>query len=251
MVEPDPAGLVLPSRHAYHGGWRGARRSRSGGPPSSVWLPRNPLGPTVSVDDSPLTRQSLLLQLRDGANHDAWREFMQLYGPVVYGFARRRGLQDADAADLMQDVMRSVSGAIGRLEYDRSQGTFRGWLFTITRNKVFNFLSARRIRPQGSAGDSATNRLLNASRTARAIRTSGYLEYQRRLASLAMDRIKGEHFQDRTWQAFWLTAVEGVAAAEAAKRGGMSPGAVSWPKAGCCAPEARSRIAATAGRSLR
>src|SRR6187397_3178181 len=114
-----------------------------------------------SADDSPLTRMSLLVQIRDGSNHVAWQEFMKLYGPVVYGFARKRGLQDADAADLMQDVMRSVSSAIGRLDYDRNQGTFRGWLFTITRNKIFNFLSARRLRPQGS-GDSATSRLLSA-----------------------------------------------------------------------------------------
>src|SRR6516225_7493276 len=115
----------------------------------------------MSVSDSPLTRASLLVQIRDGSNHDAWQEFIKLYGPVVYGFARKRGLQDADAADLMQDVMRSVSTAIGRLDYDRNQGTFRGWLFTITRNKVFNFLSARRIRPQ-SSGDSGTNRLLES-----------------------------------------------------------------------------------------
>src|SRR5580704_5367201 len=100
-------------------------------------------GRTMTVDDSPLTRASLLVQLRDGTNHGAWQEFMKLYGPVVYGFARKRGLQDADAADLMQDVLRSVSSAIGRLEYDPNQGTFRGWLFTITRNKVFSFLSSR------------------------------------------------------------------------------------------------------------
>jgi RNA polymerase sigma-70 factor (ECF subfamily) len=115
-------------------------------------------GTAMSVEESPLTRASLLVQLRDGMNHAAWHEFMKLYGPVVYGFARKRGLQDADAADLMQDVFRSVSNAIGRLDYDRNQGTFRGWLFTITRNKVFNFLSARRIRPQAS-GDSTTNQL--------------------------------------------------------------------------------------------
>lgn len=101
----------------------------------------------MSVDNSPLTRASLLVQIRDGANHPAWQEFVRLYGPVVYGFARKRGLQDADAADLMQDVMRSVSTAIGRLDYDRKQGTFRGWLFTITRNKVFNFLSAQDSSP--------------------------------------------------------------------------------------------------------
>ncbi len=178
----------------------------------------------MPVEDSPLTRASLLVQLRDGSNHGAWREFVRLYGPIVYGFARKRGLQDADAADLMQDVMRSVSGAIGRLDYDRRQGTFRGWRFTITRNKVFNFLSARRIRPQGS-GDSATHRLLDTQADSSDGSESWELEYERRLAALAMERARGE-FQEKTWQAFWLTAVEGLSAADAAKRTDMSTGAI-------------------------
>src|SRR6185437_8502768 len=138
---------------AYHGGSCGRGVPRS----CDRRAPMVRSGATMSVDNSPLTRASLLVQIRDGANHAAWQEFVQLYGPVVYGFARHRGLQDADAADLMQEVMRSVSAAIGRLDYDRSRGTFRGWLFTITRNKVFSFLSARRIRPQAS-GDISTNR---------------------------------------------------------------------------------------------
>lgn len=183
----------------------------------------------MPVDESPLTRASLLVQIRDGSNHVAWQEFVNLYGPVVYGFARKRGLQDADAADLMQDVLRSVSSAIGRLEYDRSQGSFRGWLFTITRNKVFNFLSARRIRPQAS-GDTSTNRMLasqpdGSDPTGINNDQSWEMEYQRRIAALAMDRVKGE-FQEKTWRAFWLTAVEGVAAAEASQQIGLSPGAI-------------------------
>jgi RNA polymerase sigma factor (sigma-70 family) len=175
-------------------------------------------------NEAPITRASLLVQIRDGTNHAAWQEFVDLYGPVIYGFARKRGLQDADAADLMQDVLRSVSAAIGRLDYDRNHGTFRGWLFTITRNKVFNFLSARRIRPQGS-GDSATNQLLAEEPAINDGSDAWELEYQRRLASIAMDRVKGE-FHENTWQAFWLTAVEGLAAAEVAKRVGMSAGAI-------------------------
>ena len=178
----------------------------------------------MAVDESPLTRVSLLVQIRAGSNHAAWQEFVNLYGPVVYGFARKRGLQDADAADLMQDVLRSVSSAIGRLDYDRRQGTFRGWLFTITRNKVFNFLSARRIRPQAS-GDTTTNRLLSEEPDGHDGSDTWELEYQRRLAALAMDRVKGE-FQENTWRAFWLTAVEGLAAADVAKQVGMSPGAI-------------------------
>src|SRR5262245_37118126 len=178
----------------------------------------------MAVDESPLTRASLLVQIRDGSNHSAWREFVQLYGPVVYGFARKRGLQDADAADLMQDVLRSVSAAIGRLEYDRRQGTFRGWLFTITRNKIFNFLSARKVRPRAS-GDSTTNMLLAEHPEATSETDEWEIEYQRRLAAMAMDEIKGE-FQPSTWKAFWLTAVEGVAASEAARQTGLSAGAV-------------------------
>jgi RNA polymerase sigma factor (sigma-70 family) len=178
----------------------------------------------MPVDNSPLTRASLLVQLRDGSNDAAWQEFVRLYSPVVYGFARNRGLQDADAADLMQDVMRSVMNAIGRFDYDRHQGTFRGWLFTITRNKVFNFLSARRIRPQAS-GDSGTSRLRAEKPDENTDSDQWEVEYQRRVASLAMDRVKGE-FQDKTWRAFWLTAVEGVGASEAAKQVGISTGAV-------------------------
>lgn len=178
----------------------------------------------MSVDDSPRTRSSLLVQLRDADNHEAWREFVQLYGPLVYSFARRRGLQDADAADLTQDVMRAVSAAIGRLDYDRNRGTFRGWLFTIARNKVFNFLSARRLRPQAS-GDTGTNRLLDAQPDAEDDSEVWEFEYQRRLASLALERIKSE-FQETTWRAFWLTAVEGAAAADASTQVGVSPGAI-------------------------
>jgi len=178
----------------------------------------------MSVDESPLTRASLLVQIRDGSNHAAWQEFVSLYGPVVYGFARKRGLQDADAADLMQDVFRSISTAIGRLDYNPNQGTFRGWLFTVTRNKIVNFLAARRIRPRGS-GDTTTNQLLNAQPDGEDGDDAWELEYQRRMAALAMDRIKSE-FQEATWQAFWLTAVEGLAAAEAAKQVRLSPGAI-------------------------
>lgn len=180
----------------------------------------------MAVDDSPITRTSLVLQLRDPGNQAAWQEFSRLYGPVIYGFARKRGLQDADAADLMQDVMRRVSGAIGRLDYDRKQGTFRGWLFTITRNLIFNFLSARSIRPQGS-GDTTTNKLLDQSPAASADdgADTWELEYQRRIAALAMDKIKSE-FQESSWRAFWLTAVDGKAAGEVSKELKMSTGAI-------------------------
>ena len=96
--------------------------------------------------EPPLTRVTLLTRIRDGRDSDAWREFVHIYGPVVYRFARNRGLQDADAADLMQDVLRSVARNAHRMEYDPARGTFRGWLYTVTRNKIYNFLNSTKRR---------------------------------------------------------------------------------------------------------
>lgn len=177
--------------------------------------------------EPPLTRVTLLARIRDGRDAAAWREFVHLYGPVVYRFARNRGLQDADAADLMQDVLRSVARNAHRMEYDPKRGTFRGWLYTVTRNKIYNFLSAQRNRPRGSGDPDAHERL-----DATPARDDGQgpdaeweKEYQRRLSARAMERVRDE-FQPSTWQAFWETAVEGKAAAEVGAGLKMSPGAV-------------------------
>lgn len=177
--------------------------------------------------EPPLTRVTLLARIRDGRDAEAWREFVHLYGPVVYRFARNRGLQDADAADLMQDVLRSVARNAHRMEYDPKRGTFRGWLYTVTRNKIYNFLSAQRNRPRGS-GDADANERLDAT-PARDDGTGPDAEwekeYQRRLSARAMERVKNE-FQPATWQAFWETAVEGKGAAEVGAGLNMTAGAV-------------------------
>jgi RNA polymerase sigma factor (sigma-70 family) len=174
--------------------------------------------------ESPATRASLLVRLRDGGDSEAWRQFLRLYAPVVYGFARKRGLQDADAADLMQDVLRSVVAAAPRLDYDPSRGSFRGWLFTVTRNKVFNFLTSRRRRTDGSGDTDAHQRLQEQPAPADGD-GEWEREYERRLSALAMERVRPE-FQEATWRAFWMTAVEAVSARDAGAVLGLSPGAV-------------------------
>src|SRR5262245_61410540 len=88
------------------------------------------------MSDALATRLSLLVRLRDARDDGAWAQFVELYAPLVFGFARKHGLQDADAADLTQDVLQAVSGAIQRLDYDSRRGSFRGWLFTVARNKL-------------------------------------------------------------------------------------------------------------------
>ena len=175
------------------------------------------------MQDSPATRASLLVRLRDGDDAPAWHEFVHLYAPVIYGFARKRGLQDADAADLMQDVLRSVSISMHRLDYDPGRGSFRGWLFTVTRNKVFNFLDGRRRRVQASGDSRVQERLLQHADADSD--TDWEADYQRSQAARAMERVKRE-FQAATWDAFAQTAIEGKPPAQVAKKIGLSVGAV-------------------------
>jgi RNA polymerase sigma factor (sigma-70 family) len=175
--------------------------------------------------ESPDTRASLLVRIRDGRDTDAWQQFIKLYAPMVYGFARRRGVQDADAADLMQEVLRSVALAADRLDYDPKRGTFRSWLFTVTRNKLYNLLDGQRRHVRGT-GDSAAHERLDAQAGRDGDGEAVWEhEYQTRLAALAMDRVRGE-FHEATWRAFLLTAVEGKAARDAGNALKMSPGAV-------------------------
>ncbi len=173
---------------------------------------------------SPQTRPSLLVRIRDAADRAAWVEFVDLYAPLVYGFARKQGLQDADAADLTQDVLRAVAAAAGRLDYDPRRGSFRGWLFTVVRNKLRTFLT-RRARQCRGGGDTGAHRRLEEQPAPQEETSLWDQEYEQRLFAWAAEQVRGG-FQDSTWQAFWQTAVEGKGAKEVGAALGLSVGAV-------------------------
>jgi RNA polymerase sigma-70 factor (ECF subfamily) len=177
------------------------------------------------MTDSPATRHSLLVRIRDAQDAEAWTQFVDLYAPLVYGFARRRGLQDADAADLTQEVLRAVVRAAQRQDYDPKKGHFRNWLFTIALNKLRNFRTGRRRHPPGS-GDSADQVRLE-EHPDRASDDAAWWEreYEQRLFDWAAEHVRGE-FEESTWQAFWCTAIDGTAAKEVGASLGMSVGAV-------------------------
>jgi RNA polymerase sigma factor (sigma-70 family) len=172
----------------------------------------------------PTTRYSLLLRIQDPQNHAAWIEFLAIYEPLVYQLARRRGLQDADARDLCQDVFRAVAGAARRWTPDPSRGTFRGWLFRIAQNQLLNALRHQRRHGRASGG-SDIQRLLDTQpddgNDAREIQA----EYRRRVFMLAAQSIERD-FTRSTWQAFWQTAVLSREVAGVAAELGISPGAV-------------------------
>jgi RNA polymerase sigma factor (sigma-70 family) len=164
----------------------------------------------------PSTRASLLVRLRDPQDEEAWRQFVDLYAPMVYGYARRQGLQDADAADLSQDVLRAVNGGVGRLEYDPARGAFRNWLFTIVRRKLSSWRRAERSRARGE-GPAALERCLTSTDP----EAEWEAEWMQGLFTWACEQVRRD-VAGPTWQAFWKTAVDGRPGQEVADELGLT-----------------------------
>jgi len=190
----------------------------------------------LPLPSSFITRPSLLVRLRDAADREAWGEFVALYAPLVYTLARKRDLQDADAANVAQEVLLKVSVAIKEFEYDPNRGTFRGWFLTLARNGLHDFL-ARRNRQCLGSGDSATLALLEELPSQAEEEALWEREYEQRVFAWAVERVRPQ-FKGPTWQAFWQTAVEGKSGEEAARALGMTVGAVYVAK---CRVQARLR----------
>lgn len=192
------------------------------------------------MDDQPVTRHTLIAKLGDRANTAAWAEFVTLYEPLIRRLARRKGLQEADAGDLCQEVFRVVAGAIDAWDPDPARGSFRGWLSRITRNLLINFLTRPKNRPIGS-GSTSVLEFLEAQPTTDPAATALFdAEYHWRLFECAASAVQAE-FTAPTWLAFWRTAVEGRPPAEVAAELGLSVGAVYV---------ARSRVLARLKRNL-
>src|SRR5438876_831240 len=109
---------------------------------------------------APITRPSLLLRLRDVEDCESWREFVQLYTPLIFSHCTRYGLQEADAADVAQEVMRVAAEVMPEFQYDPHRGKFRGWLLQTTRNRLHKFFARRHRAPQ-PASETALERFLD------------------------------------------------------------------------------------------
>jgi RNA polymerase sigma-70 factor, ECF subfamily len=168
------------------------------------------------------TRASLLLRLRADGDATAWTDFVAIYEPVIYRIARSRGLQDADAREVTQDVLLAVSGAIHRFDLDR-ETRFSGWLAQITRNATIDRI--RRQRERGSGLSDMVRTLNQIPESADDPSELFDLERRRELFRWAGRRVK-ECVSEQSWQAFWLTAVDSIAAPVVAKRLGITVGAV-------------------------
>ncbi len=176
------------------------------------------------MPEFPDTSESLIAQLRDPADRDAWSRFEQLYRPVIFRIARARGLQYNDALDLVQQVLISVSAAIGRYERRDDGPPFRNWLSRITKNAVLKALS-RQPRDKSAGGTDFTNALQAIPtldvETDQLIET----EYRRELYAKAASAVRLA-IEETTWLAFELTVLQSRSIEHAAESLGVSVGSV-------------------------
>ena len=176
------------------------------------------------MTETPETRASLLLRIRDPRERDAWYEFVSIYRPLIYRVGRRYGLQDADAQNLAQDVLQRVERQVSSWETGQAVGSFRRWLATVARNAAID--AFRRVRPDAARGGTSVQEALrNLSAPEQESEGEYRRELERQAFRWAAQRIRGE-FTEPTWTAFWDTTVNGQRCADVADRLGRSIGAV-------------------------
>jgi len=173
----------------------------------------------------------LLVRLKS-KDQEAWQRFVHLYDPVVIGWCRRHGLQEADAVDVKQEVFRTVLGAIGGFEKGRNGGSFRGWLRSVTRSRVVDFQRRRARGCDAVGGSDAQERLLEVPEQGEGEGADSEAEEQddwNSLARRAAEAVLG-HCTEPNRKAFLRVVVEGADPAEVARDLGMTANAVYLAK---------------------
>jgi RNA polymerase sigma factor (sigma-70 family) len=172
------------------------------------------------------TNMSLLLRLgHDPSDQAAWEEFVDRYGAKMHAWCRAWGLQEADAQDVTQAVLAKLAVLLRRFSYDRSQ-SFRGWLRTLVHNACRDFWADRR-RSIGAVARGAADEveLIQTVEARDDLARRLEAEFDLELLEEAQRRVR-RRVAPRTWEAYRLTAIEGLSGAEAAGRLGMKVAAV-------------------------
>ena len=174
------------------------------------------------------TSQSLIRRAQRN-EADAWRRLSNLYVPLVYGWVRRAQLQPSEAADIVQEVFQSLLTNIGQFHDSGPNATFRGWLWTITRNQIRLHHRRQSKRPEVTGGTDhheQIEQLPDLLTQEDELTTSGA---KKSLLHRALQIVRGD-FEERTWQAFWRLTVDRHSAAEIAAELQMNPKSVRQAK---------------------
>lgn len=164
------------------------------------------------------TSVSLLEQLRGSPDEATWTRFVQLYSPLLFGWARQAGLDEDAVGDLVQDVFVVLLKELPCFEYNPAH-SFRAWLKTIVLNRWRN-QRKRQARAPAHCGNAFL-----ADMPAPDESLFEAQEYRRHLLRQAIELLRHE-FQPATWKAFHEHGLNGRPAAEVAAELGMSVGSV-------------------------
>jgi len=179
------------------------------------------------VSANPSTSLTLLQRLR-ASEQDAWDRLLHLYTPLVRSWCSHQGVRGADSDDLVQEVFQAVLTGLPQFQRDRPGDTFRGWLRGITRHKLLDFFRRQSSQPRAQGGTAASQQLQQVPQPEICLPEETPQEvaglYQR-----AIEFVRGE-FEEKTWRAFWRTAVDGQSPAETAAELSMSAAAVRMAK---------------------
>ncbi|MBI3858467.1 MAG: sigma-70 family RNA polymerase sigma factor [Planctomycetes bacterium] len=179
---------------------------------------------------SPTGTSSSLLDRVRADEAGAWDRLVALYAPLLYHWCRRWRIQEEDLADVFQEVFKTLVVHLADFRHDRKGATFRGWLFTITRNKVLDHFRRKAHDAEGAGGTEGQQRLAQIPAPDPVPESEPEeAEAIRALYHRGLKLIEGE-FEPQTWKAFWKTAVEGRAPREVAAELSMTPGAVRVAK---------------------
>ncbi len=171
-----------------------------------------------------------LIREAQRADHDAWCRLTELYGPLVYHWCRRLGLSDTVAADVFQEVFLVVARRLPDFDVTRKHGSFRAWLWTITRSRAMDYWRSHNHREHAVGGTEARIQLAELPDPfgPESQDPSDRTEHQGYLHR-ALKLIEAE-FESDTWQAFWRTTVDQQRAPDVADELGMTPAAVRQAK---------------------
>jgi RNA polymerase sigma-70 factor (ECF subfamily) len=165
----------------------------------------------AKLSDAPtITSTSLILRIQ-ARDQIAWDRFTRLYTPYVYGLCRANGLQQSDAEDVTQNVLRSIVSGIG--SYQRT-GSFRGWISQITRNRIIDHHRIEQRMPIAEGGTDFQLRVGEVPDEQTLLSSQSAIGGDP-LVMRALDLIR-EEFEPTTWTAFWRMVVEGHSAGEIA-----------------------------------
>ncbi len=164
------------------------------------------------------TRSTLLVRLKDLDNQQAWQEFFDVYWTLLFNFARRAGLNESDAEEVVMDTVETVARKIEDFEYNRQTGRFKSWLLTIVRFKLGDRFRKKKRQAEkrevASLDEIAEGQVMDAD--APELEKIWDAEWQKRMIDMALERVK-QLVGHKQYQIFHCYVIQEQAAEDVAE----------------------------------